>query len=69
MAKLNNPPKATAANMPTEKVVTIGSIVREFAPPRDEEPKIDAFQNLVRLLGKKTPVVEPTTDVSGPNVK
>ena len=69
MAKLDDPPKATAANMPTEKVFTIGSIVREFAQPRDEERKIDAFQNLVKLLGKKTPVVEPTTDVSGPNIK
>jgi hypothetical protein len=69
MAKLINPPKATAANIPTEKIVTIGTIIREFAPPRDKEPTINAFQNLVELLGKKPTVAEPTTNVSGPNVK
>jgi hypothetical protein len=69
MAKLINPPKATAANIPTDKIVTIGTIIREFAPPRDKEPTISAFQNLVELLGKKPTGAEPTTNVSGPNVK
>jgi hypothetical protein len=69
MAKLINPPKAAAASHPTEKVVTIGSIVREFAPPRDKQPTVVAFRNLVELLSKKPTGAEPTTSASGPYVK
>jgi hypothetical protein len=69
MAKLIHPPKATPANNSTEKIITIGSIVREFALPRDKQPTVDAFRNLVELLGKKPIGAEPTTSASGPNVK
>jgi len=69
MAKIITPPKATAANIPTGKIVTIGTIVREFAPPRAKEPTVDAFRNLVELLGKKPIAAGPTTSASGPNVK
>jgi hypothetical protein len=59
MAKLINPPKTTAANVPTDKIVTIGTIVREFAPPRDQQPTVDAFRNLVELLSKKPMGADP----------
>jgi len=69
MAKLINPPKATAANIPTEKIVTIGTIIRKFAPSGPQEPAVNAFRNLVELLGKKPTVAELATSVSGSNVK